>query len=261
MALKERKQITGTTEQINAYEGHEGQIVWDKEKNTLVGMSGTAGTNYPLATEEALNKKEDAGVCLPLTGGNIRGNITFNNLGGALQATDSDREELLFFAEDSVNNWLGGMLSCRGHKGAITTEHGSFALGARPKDGSSGSYLLGLTSGSLLWRGKEVERVDGFYAAQFEGGYCDVHRYASGLQILTAGFHIPSNQVGITLTFTRPFIDIAYSVAASGYSPNGDVAITFNADTTTSIRFYRKSYSGAFDFTLGVKCIIVGRWL
>lgn len=51
MAIKERKQITGTTEQIDAYAGHEGQIVWDKEKKTLVGMSGTAGTNYPLASQ------------------------------------------------------------------------------------------------------------------------------------------------------------------------------------------------------------------
>lgn len=51
MAIKERKQITGTTEQINAYAGHEGQIVWDKEKKTIVGMSGTAGENYPLASQ------------------------------------------------------------------------------------------------------------------------------------------------------------------------------------------------------------------
>lgn len=51
MAIKERKQITGTTEQINAYAGHEGQIVWDKEKKTFVGMSGTAGENYPLAQQ------------------------------------------------------------------------------------------------------------------------------------------------------------------------------------------------------------------
>lgn len=51
MAIKERKQITGTTEQINAYAGHEGQIVWDKEKKTFVGMSGIAGENYPLASQ------------------------------------------------------------------------------------------------------------------------------------------------------------------------------------------------------------------
>lgn len=57
MAIKERKQITGTTEQINAYAGHEGQIVWDKEKKTLVGMSGTAGENYPLASQTEVAKK------------------------------------------------------------------------------------------------------------------------------------------------------------------------------------------------------------
>ena len=52
MAIKERKQITGTTAQIQAYAGHEGQIVWNKEKKTFVGMSGTAGENYPLASQE-----------------------------------------------------------------------------------------------------------------------------------------------------------------------------------------------------------------
>ena len=51
MAIKERKQITGTTAQIDAYKGHEGQIVWDKDKKTFVGMSGTAGKNYPLAPQ------------------------------------------------------------------------------------------------------------------------------------------------------------------------------------------------------------------
>ena len=51
MAIKQRKQLTGTTEQINAYAGVEGQLVWDKTKKKLVGMSGTAGTNYPMASE------------------------------------------------------------------------------------------------------------------------------------------------------------------------------------------------------------------
>lgn len=51
MALKQRKQITGTTAQINAYAGVEGQLVWDKTKKKWVGMSGTAGTNYPMASE------------------------------------------------------------------------------------------------------------------------------------------------------------------------------------------------------------------
>ena len=70
MAIKERKQITGTTEQINAYEGHEGQIVWDKDKKTFVGMSGTAGTNYPLAQQAYVDTQ-----FLPLTGGNMTGEL------------------------------------------------------------------------------------------------------------------------------------------------------------------------------------------
>lgn len=51
MTIKQRKQLTGTTEQINAYAGVEGQLVWDKTKKKWVGMSGAAGTNYPMASE------------------------------------------------------------------------------------------------------------------------------------------------------------------------------------------------------------------
>lgn len=51
MAIKQRKQLTGTTAQIDAYAGVEGQLVWDKTKKKWVGMSGTAGTNYPMASE------------------------------------------------------------------------------------------------------------------------------------------------------------------------------------------------------------------
>ena len=51
MAIKQRKQLTGTTAQINAYAGVEGQLVWDKTKKKWVGMSGIAGTNYPMASE------------------------------------------------------------------------------------------------------------------------------------------------------------------------------------------------------------------
>lgn len=51
MTIKQRKQLTGTTAQINAYAGVEGQLVWDKTTKRWVGMSGTAGTNYPMASE------------------------------------------------------------------------------------------------------------------------------------------------------------------------------------------------------------------
>lgn len=52
MTIIQRKQLTGTTAQINAYAGVEGQLVWDKTTKRWVGMSGTAGTNYPMASEQ-----------------------------------------------------------------------------------------------------------------------------------------------------------------------------------------------------------------
>lgn len=191
MALKERKQITGTTSQINAYAGHEGQVVWDKDKKTLVGMSGTAGTNYPLATQEyadnkvshlegkvdtsnaaiteALNKKENAGTCLPLTGGKMSGGITFNNVAGVRQNTTAEYEELIVYAHDLPENWPGGVLSCRGHKGSVESERGSFALGARQRNGAA-KYLAGLTDGRLLWDGSEIMRSGTRSATQLSLG-------------------------------------------------------------------------------------------
>lgn len=49
MAIVERKQLTGTTEQINAYAGHNGQLVFDKTTKHLHVLSGTAGTTTKLA--------------------------------------------------------------------------------------------------------------------------------------------------------------------------------------------------------------------
>ena len=72
MAIKQRKQITGTTEQINAYDGVEGLLVWDKTKKKWVGMSGTAGTNYPMASESHTHSISDVtglqNVLIPKTG-------------------------------------------------------------------------------------------------------------------------------------------------------------------------------------------------
>lgn len=52
MAIIERKQLTGTTEQINAYAGHKGQLAFDKTTNHLHVLSGTAGTTTKLANAD-----------------------------------------------------------------------------------------------------------------------------------------------------------------------------------------------------------------
>lgn len=156
MAIKERKQITGTTAQIQAYAGHEGQIVWDKDKKTFVGMSGTAGKNYPLAQQAYVDNQ-----FLPLTGGNMTGELIFNNLAQIHQQKIPEYEEILFQSYDRANQWTGGLLMLRGHSGSVEAERGSFLLGARNKDGSSASSLLGTPTGNLTWAGNEVLRITG----------------------------------------------------------------------------------------------------
>lgn len=49
MAIKERKQITGTEAQINAYAGHNGVLAYATDTKHLHVLSGIAGTTIKLA--------------------------------------------------------------------------------------------------------------------------------------------------------------------------------------------------------------------
>lgn len=49
MAIKERKQITGTATQINGFAGHNGVLVYATDTKHLHVLSGTAGTTTELA--------------------------------------------------------------------------------------------------------------------------------------------------------------------------------------------------------------------
>lgn len=49
MAIKERKQITGTEAQINAYAGHNGVLAYATDTKHLHVLSGIAGTTTKLA--------------------------------------------------------------------------------------------------------------------------------------------------------------------------------------------------------------------
>lgn len=51
MAIKERKQITGTTAQIKSFAGHEGVLAFDKITKHLHVLSGTAGETTELANK------------------------------------------------------------------------------------------------------------------------------------------------------------------------------------------------------------------
>lgn len=168
MAIKERKQITGTTAQIDAYAGHEGQIVWDKEKKTFVGMSGTAGTNYPLAPKEYVDNevakvkptgdyatnaqlteglagKEDKGVCLPKTGGLLSGHILLdpNFIDGNI--------DIGFDRNENTGSGLG--FRSINH----ARDPGSFYMWAQDSTGLMA--ILGKPDGTLRWGDKELVRI------------------------------------------------------------------------------------------------------
>lgn len=201
MAIKERKQITGTTAQINAYEGHEGQIVWDKEKKTLVGMSGTAGENYPLASQTYVDAQ-----FLPLTGGNMTGEFIVNSFGSLVKQNVPGYEELVLQVYDRANQWKGGFLTLRGHSGSIEEERGSFILGARNKDGSTAGTFLGTPSGRLLWSGNDVLYVKGSGVGWV--------RYSDGLQICWGGVDIPPNQFNTVVNLPVPYVNTGYVITA-----------------------------------------------
>lgn len=59
MAVIARKQLTGSTQKIKEYAGHEGQLVFDKQTKHLHVLSGTAGTSTKLANVSDIPTPQD----------------------------------------------------------------------------------------------------------------------------------------------------------------------------------------------------------
>ena len=204
MAIKERKQITGTTAQIDDYEGHEGQIVWDKEKKTFVGMSGTAGKNYPLAPKEYVDNK--VAKCLPLTGGQVTGDIVFNT--GAIFFSKGNGEhfrELLLGSdakEDPSGN-AGAYLALRNSGGSNESLRGTFALHTRLADSTAPYILEGKPNGELTWGGNRLVYTE---VLKFYEGAGIAVRYSDGVQICCWKTHVDAKEVHIS--YPLPFTEL-----------------------------------------------------
>ena len=296
MAIKERKQITGTEAQIKDYAGHNGVLAYATDTKHLHVLSGTAGTATKLAnvsdipapvdisgkadktyvdTEldkklakgdyatntaltEALNKKENAGVCLPLTGGNLTGQLYLNET-SYIRAVEEDLYKGLELGGGSAFK-NGASLFMRSNNATGTEESGRWGLAAHSATSEKESFLIG-NADNLLFNGKAVEVADGFYTAQFTGGFCNVQRYVTGLQIVIAAVTIPWNKKTATLTFTRPFIDSTYSITTSKRTYPSIIDISWESPTATGINLYRRSTSGDYDFDTYITCAFIGRWL
>lgn len=296
MAIKERKQITGTEAQIKGYAGHNGVLAYATDTKHLHVLSGTAGTTTKLAnmsdipapvdisgkadktyvdTElakkqtkgdyatntaltEGLKKKENAGVCLPLTGGVLTGPLYLTETNHIWAVVDELYKGLELGGGSTFKN--GASLFLRNNNATGTEESGRWGLAAH-KVGSDEEGLLVGSTDNIWFNGKVVERADGFYTTQFTGGFCAVHRYVTGLQIVTAAVTIPFNKKVVTLTFTKPFINNTYSITANKQTYPSNVDIAWDSPTATGVSFYRRTHEGDYDFATYITCAFIGRWL
>lgn len=303
MAIKERKQITGTEAQIKGYAGHNGVLAYATDTKHLHVLSGTAGASTKLAnvsdipapvdisgkadktyvdTElakkqpkgdyatntaltqglagltEALNKKENAGVCLPLTGGTLTGPLYLTETNHIWAVVDEFYKGLELGGGSTFKN--GASLFLRNNNATGPEESGQWGLAAHNATSEKEGLLIGNTD-NILFNGKVVERADGFYTTQFTGGFCNVHRYVTGLQIVIAAITIPMNKKVVTLSFTKPFIDNTYSITTSKRTYPSNIDIAWDSPTATGVSFYRRTYDGKYDFGTYLTCAFIGRWL
>lgn len=217
---------------------------------------GDYATNTALT--EGLKKKENAGVCLPLTGGVLTGPLYLTETNHIWAVVDELHKGLELGGGSTFKN--GASLFLRNNNATGPEESGQWGLAAHNATSEKEGLLVGNTD-NILFNGKVVERADGFYTTQFTGGFCDVHRYVTGLQIVIAAITIPKNKKAVTLTFTKPFINNTYSITASKQTYPSNVDIAWDSATATGVDFLRRTYEGDYKFTTYITCAFIGRWL
>lgn len=210
------------------------------------------------ALTEVLKKKENAGVCLPLTGGTLTGPLFLTET-NHIWAVDIESMAGLELGGGS-NFKNGAALFLRNNNATGLEESGQWGLAAHNATSEKEGLLLGRVD-NIWFNGKVVERADGFYTTQFTGGFCNVQRYVTGLQIVIAAIRIPLNKRVVTLSFIRPFIDNTYSITANKQSYPSNVDIAWDSPTATGVSFYRRTYDGDYSFETHITCAFIGRWL
>lgn len=296
MTIKERKQITGTEAQIKGYAGHNGVLAYATDTKHLHVLSGTAGTTTKLANmsdlpapvdnsgkadktyvdaelakkqpkgdyatntalTQGLTKKENAGVCLPLTGGVLTGPLYLTETNHILAVEDELSKGLELGGGSTFKN--GASLFLRNNNATGAEESGQWGLAAHKAGSDEEGLLIGRTD-NIWFNGKVVERADGYYTTRFTGGFCDVHRYVTGLQIISAGITIPIEKKVVTLTFTKPFIDGSYSIVTGFEYYPSNTHISWDSPTATGVTFYRRDYAADYSFKTYITCTLIGRWL
>ena len=250
--------VSGQTVTFTKKNGTTGKITTQDTKYTHPNSGVKAGT-YNTVTVNAqghVTGGNNVGY-LPLTGGTLTGTI-FITEGSYISAVEPENFKGLEIG--GGRTWKDGAgLFLRSNSATGEGESGQWGLVAQNAASGTEGILFGRAD-NLWFNGGLVERSNEIFGSVIEGGFYDVYRYATGLQIIIAGVTIPANQLGLTFTFPRPFINQSYSIAANAYTEYGDMAVTWALDTTTSIKLYRKFYDGNYHLPSYVKCAFIGKW-
>lgn len=183
--------------------------------------------------------------CLPLTGGTMTGEIGFDSYGAFISNVRTDG-----YTQISGSQYdKGSRLTLWGQD---NDGGGRFALFARNND--LYAELVGSPDGTLLWGGKNVERVNAIGSNYI--------RYESGLQICW-GFNSMTHNSEIT--FAAPF-STSPIVVQSSYSSGSNVYVVVAGAESTKFKVTvtKIANGGSISFITGdapsISWIAVGTW-
>lgn len=160
MAIKERKQITGTEAQIKDYAGHNGVLAYATDTKHLHVLSGTAGTTTELANRtdipDITGKADMTYVDAELTKKQPKGDYATTSAltSGLAGKADSSHTHTIANVTDlqealnSASTQASNAIPKNGNRGALAGyEQWTKAGATTPLDVSSGDLLLMETAG------------------------------------------------------------------------------------------------------------------
>lgn len=292
MAIKERKQITGTEAQIKGYAGHNGVLAYATDTKHLHVLSGTAGTTTKLANVSDIpapvdisGKADKTYVDTELAKKQPTGDYATNSAlttGLAGKANVSDIPDASKYLPLSGGNLEGG-LSFRDistidvstsptYKGlevrSAKTWEGGAAIylrnnesteprergswGIAAKDADGVDHLLQGIENNLYYEGAEVERNISTSTFELPNGGLAVEWRFSSGLMIITGALSLIKGAPETITFKTPFASFDYSVGVAYTTPN---SMRISSVQTTSIMF--NSVDGT---NVNFSFIIMGSW-
>lgn len=183
---------------------------------------------------------------LSLSGGTMTGAICHNSTGSFIRQVSDDQRILICGGSDWYN---GADLILYGKDS--NSNAGQFSLVAKTE--SFDVRLVGASSGTLQWNGKEIERVN--------ASGTDYIRYESGLQICWGEMSVPGTAVtDDTITFPQAFKSgSSYQIGVSrswAYNWNEDYYIK----SYTATGFTWSTIGTVSSNSHGYRYIAIGLW-